>query len=406
MFSLVVTIISIALVAALTLATLYYGGDSFNKGDASARAAQVVLQGQQVLGAADLFKADNGRWPDSMQELVDGKYLKQVPYVSKQTIARNEFDSSVVASAHAQAEAVSWVMPVAGKPTFVLESAVAPEVCKQVNVKSRGDNGILRKASVTLATQCFGSDSSALTVVVTRELQSLTSAFAADRVTTQGIPLQGGVPDVTSSDWLVAPGAGDGSGAGGGTGGGGSGSGSTTPPPNSGALVGGYIGIYAGQGPQPVDGYFSASFDMSMNGDATRIIDAYYGSGEVPTLLLNGTPLVQKNVSSEWVTFRTEDFNTNVTVYWSSYGYGLGRPMSGGQFYVEMNGSSTAFFQNLSFEWKLDGKRAAYVQLKTSTTCDMTQFGYGSVGKSLGYEIVSAEWVSEEPNAKCITTAQ
>ena len=32
MFSLIITIISIALVAALALATLYYGGGAFNKG--------------------------------------------------------------------------------------------------------------------------------------------------------------------------------------------------------------------------------------------------------------------------------------------------------------------------------------------------------------------------------------
>lgn len=76
MFSLIITIISIALVAALAVATLYFGGDAMSKGDASARATQIVTQGQQVLSAADLFRADKGRWPNSLEELVAGSYLK------------------------------------------------------------------------------------------------------------------------------------------------------------------------------------------------------------------------------------------------------------------------------------------------------------------------------------------
>ena len=63
MFSLIVTITSIALVAALALATLYYGGSAVNKGAADATAAKILLQGQQLLGAAELYKADTGKWP-------------------------------------------------------------------------------------------------------------------------------------------------------------------------------------------------------------------------------------------------------------------------------------------------------------------------------------------------------
>ena len=58
MFSLIITIISIALVAALALATLYYGGTAFNKGSTGATAARLINEGQQINGAVQILKAD------------------------------------------------------------------------------------------------------------------------------------------------------------------------------------------------------------------------------------------------------------------------------------------------------------------------------------------------------------
>lgn len=54
MFSLIITIISIALVAALALATIYYGGAAFSEGGDAARAAQLINEGQQLQGANTL----------------------------------------------------------------------------------------------------------------------------------------------------------------------------------------------------------------------------------------------------------------------------------------------------------------------------------------------------------------
>ncbi len=59
MFSLIITIISIALVAALALATIYYGGSAFNRGSADAKAAQYINEGQQLSGAAAVAGATN-----------------------------------------------------------------------------------------------------------------------------------------------------------------------------------------------------------------------------------------------------------------------------------------------------------------------------------------------------------
>jgi type II secretory pathway pseudopilin PulG len=80
MFSLIITIISIALVAVLALATLYYGGSAFNKGSTSARTSQLLTEAQQVEGAITLFKAEAGRGPVGLTELTtDGKYLRSLP---------------------------------------------------------------------------------------------------------------------------------------------------------------------------------------------------------------------------------------------------------------------------------------------------------------------------------------
>lgn len=85
MFSLIITIISIALVAALALATLYYGGAAFNKGSAGAQAARLINEGQQINGAVQVLKADqaaNSVVGDTVPEDIAGlatNYLSQVP---------------------------------------------------------------------------------------------------------------------------------------------------------------------------------------------------------------------------------------------------------------------------------------------------------------------------------------
>ena len=84
MFSLIITIISIALVAALALATLYYGGTAFNKGSTGATAARLINEGQQINGAVQILKADKaanavtGTEPTTVTTLAPN-YLSQVP---------------------------------------------------------------------------------------------------------------------------------------------------------------------------------------------------------------------------------------------------------------------------------------------------------------------------------------
>lgn len=82
MFSLIITIISIALVAALALATLYYGGSAFNRGSAGAEASRLINEGQQLNGAVAIAEADaaaGGTAVTTWEGLVTGNYLSQLP---------------------------------------------------------------------------------------------------------------------------------------------------------------------------------------------------------------------------------------------------------------------------------------------------------------------------------------
>jgi hypothetical protein len=101
MFSLIITIISIALVAALAVATLQYGGQQFSNGAAQMRRAQQVAVAQQaqsrqtdeqfdpatvasslldqsqvILGAATLYANEHsGSYPTDIKDLMNGRYL-------------------------------------------------------------------------------------------------------------------------------------------------------------------------------------------------------------------------------------------------------------------------------------------------------------------------------------------
>lgn len=85
MFSLIITIISIALVAALAVATIYYGGSAFTQGTAKANASALVSAGQQITGALTLYANDNGGARADSAELtaagVNGAYLSAMPSV-------------------------------------------------------------------------------------------------------------------------------------------------------------------------------------------------------------------------------------------------------------------------------------------------------------------------------------
>lgn len=58
MFSLIISIIAIALVIVLAGASLYYGGEAFNQGTAKGEFAKIVNEGQQVSAALTLMSVE------------------------------------------------------------------------------------------------------------------------------------------------------------------------------------------------------------------------------------------------------------------------------------------------------------------------------------------------------------
>ena len=107
MFSLIISIIAIALVAALAGASVYYGGSAFNKGSADAEAAAFKNEGSQIAGSVSLATAD-GHTVSALTALTDGSlgestsgalngdvYLTQVP--ANLTLATNYVTRAVSA---------------------------------------------------------------------------------------------------------------------------------------------------------------------------------------------------------------------------------------------------------------------------------------------------------------------
>ena len=77
MSSIITVVISIALAAALALAGMYFGGDTFLKGKPEAEAARYINEGQQVSAAIRLFQAENrGELPTDLRADLVGAYLK------------------------------------------------------------------------------------------------------------------------------------------------------------------------------------------------------------------------------------------------------------------------------------------------------------------------------------------
>lgn len=80
MFSLILTIISILLVALIAIAVIYYGGSEFTSANSKAQVATLVNQGAQIQAATLLYENDNaGNIPSSITTLISGGYLASTP---------------------------------------------------------------------------------------------------------------------------------------------------------------------------------------------------------------------------------------------------------------------------------------------------------------------------------------
>ncbi len=113
MFSLIITIVSIALVVALVAATMYHGGDTLTQGRTTADAAAFVSGAQQIGGAAVMHLSLESAEAADVATLISKKYLASAPVV----------------------KGTAWAIDTAAN--LVSSTVDSAEVCSQIN-KSAG----------------------------------------------------------------------------------------------------------------------------------------------------------------------------------------------------------------------------------------------------------------------------
>jgi len=119
MFSLIIAILAIILVALLAAATIYYGGDSFNKGNSKAKAAEILNQAELIKGAFTAYKIEQGtieinavecnseenKFDNCLEPLVTKEYLTDIPqgvegwYIDNAKVLRRTLKDDVKACA-------------------------------------------------------------------------------------------------------------------------------------------------------------------------------------------------------------------------------------------------------------------------------------------------------------------
>lgn len=145
MFSLILTVIAIALVVALAIATIYYGGDASAKASIRTAATTIVNQASQINAAGVLTTAQGGTWPAGSPHFTN-PYLSAMPIPPK---------SAYVTGTPAAAD---WSYFLADGTTrhFVLKSKITKAVCMEVN-RTHGLIGIPAVWTGGDLIQCFGA---------------------------------------------------------------------------------------------------------------------------------------------------------------------------------------------------------------------------------------------------------
>lgn len=130
MFSLIISIVSIALVVVLAAATMYYGGDALSQGRSSAEASAYVSAAQQIGGAAVMHSSTQPAPATTVAELVTSNHLNGVPSVKSRVEGTNEWTLSA-----AGASPRMLTINLAGEP------AGNQKLCEQIN-KNAGATGM------------------------------------------------------------------------------------------------------------------------------------------------------------------------------------------------------------------------------------------------------------------------
>jgi hypothetical protein len=153
MFSLIITIIAIALVAALALATIYYGGAAFNVSSSRTHATSLINQGEQIIAAAKLYYLDNGHAVSSLSTLVAEGYLSSIPVPAPGIMkVANEF--SLIGNAYADTN--QWTWDASTQTLALVKEVGSADICQQVNAVSYNGTTILNVVDTSVRVQCYG----------------------------------------------------------------------------------------------------------------------------------------------------------------------------------------------------------------------------------------------------------
>lgn len=157
MFSLIIAIVSIALVVALVIATSYHGGDAVTKARATSSALQLVSSGQQVMGAMHMHLALKGAYPSSLDELMSSGMLKSLPQLAAADANSGGFE--LVPSAHAELVFDDqWGYDAIAPHLAYRSNKLTAEVCAEVNRISSDAPIVLTEADAShLTAQCVSS---------------------------------------------------------------------------------------------------------------------------------------------------------------------------------------------------------------------------------------------------------
>lgn len=163
MFSLIITVLAIGLVAILAFVGLYYGSTVASEAASRARAATLVNQGEQIVAAARLFYINNSRSAATLQELVDAGYLQSIPAPVGSAVASSSF--SLISEAVA-AEPHTWTWDSSTQTLSLVRAIEQPGVCEQVNQLSFNSRTIRDAVDARVRVQCYGTpDSNSYTLI-------------------------------------------------------------------------------------------------------------------------------------------------------------------------------------------------------------------------------------------------
>lgn len=169
MTSLIVTLVSIVLVAVLAVATLYYaGGGVLNNGQHSAKASTIVSAGEQVAAALSMYRTDKGHYPASLEALVDGRYLSGLPQIAEAP----EVSFITVAQA-APISHGDWIYDPEVPHLAFAREALSLEVCAEINKQTNYRRMVLNTLDPGARVQCVAAGA-AMPVVVFRNAASAT----------------------------------------------------------------------------------------------------------------------------------------------------------------------------------------------------------------------------------------